>query len=828
MKKKFQSKFALALAILFTIFSLPMNGMAASAEENLDPNDLQDGTYEIDYKVDNKDVDVDEYFEKPALLTVEKDEIKVQIKHTSTNFIKKILVPSSNVNIIEENKDDKSRIIEFELDKGLSEPVDMKTSMVYGMDHPVELNFNTNSLKIVKLSPVKEVKTETIKEDIDFETIKEDDDSLEKGKTKVKQEGQKGSKEVEYEVTYTDGKETNREPTGEENIIKEPVNKIILKGTKNSKPEAPNKGESSKKPSKPTKEDLIDGIYLKDGVYELNYTVDHDGDDFSKHFIQPATLTVKNDKTQLKFKHKDIGFINEIALPNGQVNIVNEDQEEQTRVVSFDIKNNLSETVNMSLKMVYGMTHPVNLNFDLDFVKDDNKEKSKTEIKTETEKIKFETVKKKDDSLEKGKTKVKQKGQKGSKEIEYKVTYKNGEEIDREPTGEEKIIKEPVDKIVLVGTKGKEEKLKDGTYNITAKAMHETKEEPSAAAQFINEEAKLIVKNNNVKLQITVPESDMASIDGIQVEKKEAKINKKGKETKYTFNLDEIKTELDSKVQYSVPSLNMEHDVPFRFILEDIPSDLYDVEESDEFNPNPRLSNDGSIDKEVPKKEDLITPDKVSEINYTIKEENGIKDSIANDFFTNKGILLEKGDKMYVQMTITEGDMVKSLKNKYGEALLVEEKNDGSIVVQLEVDKDLSNSLLNMHIVVPEMPGFTGYNKEHNALLVFDKGSKKEIDIGDYKIVSSDINGGLGKGGTNPDEDPKSTPDNGVTKDIVDNLKNSDIDKPEFGSNGDNADSNKDKANNPQTGDLTNIWLYAFLLAGSLLVLGFKFRRRTI
>src|SRR5699024_11130796 len=58
-----------------------------------------------------------------------------------------------------------------------------------------------------------------------------------------------------------------------------------------------------------------------------------------------------------------------------------------------------------------------------------------------------------------------------------------------------------------------------------------------------------------------------------------------------------------------------------------------------------------------------ITPDKAYEINYTIKHENGLQNSVANDFFTNKGILLEKDDKTYVQMIITEGDMVRDLKN---------------------------------------------------------------------------------------------------------------------------------------------------------------------
>src|SRR5699024_2724742 len=121
-----------------------------------------------------------------------------------------------------------------------------------------------------------------------------------------------------------------------------------------------------------------------------------------------------------------------------------------------------------------------------------------------------------------------------------------------------------------------------------------------------------------------------------------------------------------------------------------------------------------------------ITPDKADEINDTIEAEHGFQNSDANEFFTNKGILLEKDDKTYVQMNITEGDMDRDLKNKYGEALLVNEKNDGSIVVQLRVNNDLSDMLLDMHIVVPEgaIAGFPGYNKDHKALLVFDKKSK--------------------------------------------------------------------------------------------------------
>ncbi len=79
--------------------------------------------------------------------------------------------------------------------------------------------------------PKVETKTETKTEKIAFETKYEDDSSLKKGKTTVKQEGEDGVITTTYEVTYTDGKETDRKKTGEE-VTTKPVDKIVLEGTK--------------------------------------------------------------------------------------------------------------------------------------------------------------------------------------------------------------------------------------------------------------------------------------------------------------------------------------------------------------------------------------------------------------------------------------------------------------------------------------------------------------------------------------------------------------------------------------------------------------------
>ncbi|WP_261131384.1 M23 family metallopeptidase [Bacillus sp. Marseille-Q3570] len=75
---------------------------------------------------------------------------------------------------------------------------------------------------------------------IDHETDVKEDDSLLKGKTKVKQKGKDGKKSVQYAITKTNGKVTE-EKVLDEKILSEPVKEIKLKGTK----EIPSQGTGS-------------------------------------------------------------------------------------------------------------------------------------------------------------------------------------------------------------------------------------------------------------------------------------------------------------------------------------------------------------------------------------------------------------------------------------------------------------------------------------------------------------------------------------------------------------------------------------------------------
>lgn len=69
----------------------------------------------------------------------------------------------------------------------------------------------------------------------------------------------------------------------------------------------------------------------------------------------------------------------------------------------------------------------------------------------ETEMIEYETVYEDDSSMSKGQEEVSVNGENGEKQVTYQVTYVDGEEESRE-AAEETVTKEPVNKVVSVGT----------------------------------------------------------------------------------------------------------------------------------------------------------------------------------------------------------------------------------------------------------------------------------------------------------------------------------------------------------------------------------------
>ena len=79
------------------------------------------------------------------------------------------------------------------------------------------------------------VKSETIKqsEPIDFNTVVKNDDNLDNSVNKTVQEGVPGEKEIIYEVVYENGKEVSKKAIAEQ-VVKQPTEKIVVKGTLNT------------------------------------------------------------------------------------------------------------------------------------------------------------------------------------------------------------------------------------------------------------------------------------------------------------------------------------------------------------------------------------------------------------------------------------------------------------------------------------------------------------------------------------------------------------------------------------------------------------------
>lgn len=104
----------------------------------------------------------------------------------------------------------------------------------------VVLSVSTGNSIIERTTEEKKEGEEVVKkiiiEEIPFETKEEDDPSLEKGKTTIKQEGKVGSKEVTYKITYQDEQEVSRKEVSEKTVTK-PIDKIVLIGTKGKEAE---------------------------------------------------------------------------------------------------------------------------------------------------------------------------------------------------------------------------------------------------------------------------------------------------------------------------------------------------------------------------------------------------------------------------------------------------------------------------------------------------------------------------------------------------------------------------------------------------------------
>ena len=522
-KKKYIAVFAGSLLLFNGVFislnvpSMSSNStvMAAEAESEIPPEDeeipdaeqlgyqkqLKKLLDEADEYINDNDHDsFDPFFEEEAetlrnLVTSIKDEYKVQ-KNVLINRYNKVLEfagrSSEKVPLVggEENKPIPPVATEVEkeftetqpipfktvkqddatLDKGVEKE---KTAGVEGVktitykakfkENKEVANTRTKVKEEVTKQPVnkvvlvgtKPVVTEVEKEfteteAVPFETVKEEDATLDKGVEKEKTAGVEGVKTITYKAKFKENKEVaNTRTKVKEEVTKQPVNKVVLVGTKPVVTEVEKEfTETEAVPFETVKEE---DATLDKGV-EKEKTAGEAGE---------KTITYK-----AKFKDGK-------EVENTRTKV----KEEVTK-----------QPVN---KVVLVGTKPVVTEVEKEF--------------TETEAVPFETVKEEDATLDKGVEKEKTAGEAGEKTITYKAKFKDGKEVENTRTKvKEEVTKQPVNKVVLVGTK--EKTIVPGGTGVTPTPTPDFKPVPREKFSVIPEEGVQNLVEGKPTLNITTEE----------------------------------------------------------------------------------------------------------------------------------------------------------------------------------------------------------------------------------------------------------------------------------------------------------------------------------
>lgn len=385
--------------------------------------------------------------------------------------------------------------------------------------------------------------------------------------------------------------------------------------------------------------------------------------------------------------------------------------------------------------------------------------------------------------------------------------------------------------------------LEDGYYFLHVKYLHASEDKGSAMTRYLGDKVFLSVKKD--RYELTVPVLNHETVTKLIVDGKdpvETKVDRANNLRYETFQLEDLSLELVAFTEYQTPFNGGIHygKADFRIVIDetgiseanasDKPGANLEEEPTKEEPKNPEQGKgDKSEDKPSEKpnekpnekpsekpsdkpakdEQDFLKPDVVYTVQYDILHSDGKNPSVADQFFVKPGILLEKAGEKYLQVAVQNGEMIKGLRNEFGDAILVQKNDDGSIVYQFKVYNDLSDMILTMDIHVPGL-----YEETHDAILVIDPNSLEEVTESDVELIGSG------------DENNVNGP---FVKDLVPE-KPSLGDRPDSpetdGDNRKELDQEENRMENPQTGDSTSLILYSILLIGSSIPLVQRMRSR--
>lgn len=529
-------------------------------------------------------------------------------------------------------------------------------------------------------------------------------------------------------------------------------------------------------------------VVYEDGNYEVPLVVKYKETVFSQ-FSETAKVKIEDGKQYIQFSY-ETEFIKDLIIPDGEVDSINKDIENQIHEIGFSYEGSLKDSVPFTIDMVYPAEHDMDAYLDMSGIP---------------------TIQVPEEVGE-------PEGNPAEETDQNEIEDKPGEEVTEPKEDESEEIE--LQKI---------SDLEDGFYLIDTEYLYIDSEKPSAMGSYLDSPVFLSIKDGKGELTVTINKDETVTL--LQVNGTNAIESKVEGNNRYeTFTLSNLTSVYSAYVEYQAPFKDgvYEGDADFRIVLDEAnisdsnasekPGAHIEVDETEEPKEDSNKPSTPNPSTEKPVNEEKIdipdSADKAYTINYVIKDETKDKVSAADQFFNKPAVLIEKDGEMYLQLTSTSPEYIDWLRTEFGEMKVIKVNEDGSAVYQVKLPKnfELSNVLLlDMKITVPGVYE----NEKHKARLFFDVDTMKEIDP-----VSVEL-------GEPIDDSTLPKVSNADTKSKLDPNTPS---KPELGEGEEDTSAAASNAGNggglnPKTGEETNILLYVLLLIGSAIPLAVKAKR---
>lgn len=196
MQKRWSEILKLILVLLYSVSHIWFPVETSYAKSKL-PN-VEEGVYSLDYVILHAQTDsvsiANDYFEKPATYIVHNGKHYIRFMLNHSEWTKELQSPLGDsfvdVKVIQENKKENTRIVQFQLDRDLTEPIAFKMHVfietmdpVYDHRYTVRFDFDLDTLKKLDQQTIEKMDIS----DEDFLAMEEKDSKVSNKSTEPKE-----------------------------------------------------------------------------------------------------------------------------------------------------------------------------------------------------------------------------------------------------------------------------------------------------------------------------------------------------------------------------------------------------------------------------------------------------------------------------------------------------------------------------------------------------------------------------------------------------------------------------------------------------------------